>query len=184
MLNLLAEYIQIGRFPGNHDYPDQRRPNFLDKNGNICAVGYLVRKTSGEKLVKQINEKFQYATINEMHDPDLLNWALNSGLTLEKLATIQPMYASSGGDIAMFILMFFGTAIKNSMGYILLGGGIVLLSGLMVWGGVYVFNLFNEEKSKENEAILTEISSVPGYPADILDGLAFTGNSVSYNIKF
>ena len=42
MLDLLNDYWTAGIFPRNYGYPDQRIPCFIDKDGNICAVGYLI----------------------------------------------------------------------------------------------------------------------------------------------
>src|SRR5215216_4015200 len=47
ILNLLHEYWTRGVFPSNFDYPDERRPCFIDRDGKICAVGYLIEKTLG-----------------------------------------------------------------------------------------------------------------------------------------
>lgn len=93
VLNLLHEYWQSGIFPKNHDYTNDRKPCFIDKEGNICAVGYLVEKTVGRELAELINKKHQYETIYEMKDPALEDWVSNSGLTKEECAMIQPTYA-------------------------------------------------------------------------------------------
>ena len=45
-LQFLHQYWTAGVFPINYDYAE-RRPCFIDREGNICAVGYLVAKTAG-----------------------------------------------------------------------------------------------------------------------------------------
>ena len=47
MLDLLNEYWMAGAFPKNYDYPDQRIPCFIDKDGNIW--------TSAGKAIKCFN---------------------------------------------------------------------------------------------------------------------------------
>lgn len=91
-LDLLREYRLLGQFPRNHGYPDQRRPCFIDREGRICAVGYLVEKTAGLELAQHINDRHQYDYLSDMDDSQLLAWAETTGLTLEELAMIQPTY--------------------------------------------------------------------------------------------
>jgi hypothetical protein len=92
-LNLLHKYWQREKFPKNYDIKNSRKPCFIDKDGTICAVGYLVQQTEGNKLANEINSKFKYSLISEMKDQKLLNWVKKSGLTLEEVATIQPNYS-------------------------------------------------------------------------------------------
>jgi TonB family protein len=92
MIELLNEYRIAAEFPANYDYPDERKPCFLDKTGNICAVGYLVQQTAGMELVNTINTDYQYGYITEMEVPELTAWVSNSGLSLEECAIIQPTY--------------------------------------------------------------------------------------------
>lgn len=92
VLDLLADYRQAGRFPANYDYPGERKPCFIDRDGAICAVGYLVEQTSGRALAEKINAMFQYDYIADMHMPELSEWVSESGLSLEECAMIQPQY--------------------------------------------------------------------------------------------
>ncbi|MCI5055347.1 MAG: hypothetical protein MRY83_04515 [Flavobacteriales bacterium] len=41
ILSILEEYIKQQKFPKNTQYTE-RRPCFIDDNGTICAVGYLI----------------------------------------------------------------------------------------------------------------------------------------------
>ena len=91
LLNHLRDYRQAGVFPTNYDC-DERRPCFIDHNGNICAVGYLVEKSVGRQVAEGINERFQYAYLWEMEDENLSHWQSQSGFTLRELAMIQPTY--------------------------------------------------------------------------------------------
>jgi hypothetical protein len=92
LLDNLRSYRAAGIFPGNYDFPEERKPCFIDKNGNICAVGFLIEQTAGRAFAEQINEQFQYATIWEMQLPEISAWAQENGLTLEECAIIQPTY--------------------------------------------------------------------------------------------
>lgn len=98
MLDLLNEYWTAGIFPKNYDFPDQRIPCFIDKNGNICAVGYLIEQTAGRQLAEEINTKFKYEYFLEMNDQAIDAWVLTSGFTKEELAMIQPTYGNAPTD--------------------------------------------------------------------------------------
>lgn len=91
-LDLLKEYIQAGHFPHNDGHSDLRRPTFIDDDGNICAVGYLVEQTAGRQTAATINKKYKYAFIQQIDDSQFKEWAQNSGFTIKELAMIQPTY--------------------------------------------------------------------------------------------
>jgi hypothetical protein len=91
VLQLLHEYWTNGIFPKNYDY-EGRRPCFIDRHGNICAVGYLIEKTAGRQTAEMINEKHQYDYLLDMNEQIIADWAIEHGLTLEECAMIQPMY--------------------------------------------------------------------------------------------
>ncbi|PBQ32975.1 hypothetical protein CNR22_14725 [Sphingobacteriaceae bacterium] len=92
ILELLHTYWTTGIFPRNYDYADKRVPCFIDKNGNICGVGYLVEHTAGRKEAEKINGKHQYKKILEMNDKSIDEWIAANGLTKEECAMIQPTY--------------------------------------------------------------------------------------------
>lgn len=92
MLDLLHTYWKAGIFPKNYDHPNQRMPCFIDKEGNICAVGYLIEQTAGRQAAETINTKYQYAYVSAMKDQTVDSWVLQSGLTKEECAMIQPTY--------------------------------------------------------------------------------------------
>jgi hypothetical protein len=94
LLDLLARYHQRGIFPKNTRYNEGRRPCFVDEEGTICAVGYLVEQTLGTEAVTSINERYQYATIREMDLHHLVGWMQQFGVTEQELATIQPTYGT------------------------------------------------------------------------------------------
>lgn len=92
MLKLLNEYWEVGEFPKNYAFSDQRKPCFIDKNGNICAVGYLIEQTAGRQIAEEINSKYKYDYILAMKDQTIDTWVQSSGLTKKELAMIQPAY--------------------------------------------------------------------------------------------
>jgi hypothetical protein len=91
-LDLLHEYWLNGVFPSNYDYPDERKPCFIDRDGKICAVGYLLEKTAGRNVAEKISLKHKYEYIEEMNDEIVAEWAKEHGLSLEECAMIQPTY--------------------------------------------------------------------------------------------
>jgi hypothetical protein len=95
LLDLLHNYWMNGKFPKNYDYADQRKPCFIDKDGNICAVGYLVEQTTSRQLANEINSKHKYDDLLAMNSPTVDKWVLTSGLTKEECAMIQPTYGPS-----------------------------------------------------------------------------------------
>lgn len=98
LLDLLNDYWSTGIFPGNYDYSDKRVPCFIDKNGNICAVGYLIEQTAGRQIAEEINEKYKYEYLMAMNDQTIDQWIQSSGLTKEECAMIQPAYGPTPSD--------------------------------------------------------------------------------------
>ncbi|HEU4929334.1 MAG TPA: hypothetical protein VFU38_05840 [Candidatus Krumholzibacteria bacterium] len=88
----LREYIDAGVFPRNERYQDQTRPCFIDHEGHICAVGYLVEQSAGREAAERINASFQYAFISQMRSRELDDWIASSGFSRLELAMIQPCY--------------------------------------------------------------------------------------------
>ena len=92
IIDILHQYWIADVFPVNRDFPGERKPCFIDDNGNICAVGYLIEKTKGRKLAEEINAIHQYDFLLDMNEPIIDAWANEFGLTLEDCAMIQPTY--------------------------------------------------------------------------------------------
>lgn len=95
LLDLLHEYRLAGLFPRNYDHPKTRRPCFIDREGRICAVGYLVEQTAGRAAAESINSRHQYDDLLAMKDPEVNRWLAANGLNEEEAAIIQPNYAPS-----------------------------------------------------------------------------------------
>jgi hypothetical protein len=91
-LDHLRAYRSAGVFPRNTESSDTRTPVFIDADGRICAVGYLVEQTAGRRAAEQINERYQFAHVDEMELPWLHEWAQMHGFAVRELAMIQPAY--------------------------------------------------------------------------------------------
>ncbi len=94
LLDYLQAYHEAGQFPKNYDHKNERKPCFIDKDKNICAVGYLVEQSAGLQAAEKINSDYQYATIHEMESPLLEDWIDHSGLSKQEVAIIQPTYSN------------------------------------------------------------------------------------------
>lgn len=122
LLDLLHGYWVAGVFPRNYDFPGQRRPCFIDRDGRLCAVGYLVAETAGRPLAERINQAHQYDQIADMRTPALVKWVQASGLTKAECALIQPTYGNPPQSSAQ-------SAVPVATSYAV---------GSAVWGGTNV----------------------------------------------
>lgn len=94
ILGYLDEYIAKGITPANAAVP-LRTPVFIDDFGNICAVGYLIERTTGSRAVPERiakSHRFDYLEDIAAALPEVRAWVDGSGFTLEELASIQPGY--------------------------------------------------------------------------------------------
>lgn len=108
LLNLLHDYWVDGIFPGNYDFAEQRKPCFIDKKGNICAVGYLVEQTTSREIAEIINSKYKYDEVLAMNDQTIDNWIISSGLTKTEFAMIQPTYGPTPVSTYNYITPAYG----------------------------------------------------------------------------
>lgn len=92
VLDHLQAYRQAGVFPRNTTHPSERTPVFIDREGRICAVGYLIEQTAGREVAERINSRYQFASIYAMDMPAIDRWAEAHGFTMRELAMIQPAY--------------------------------------------------------------------------------------------
>ena len=132
LLDLLHIYWTTGNFPKNYDYTDQRKPCFIDKDGTICAVGYLVEQTTSRAVAENINSKFKYDAVLAMNDELLDNWVSSSGLTKEECAMIQPTYSPSPTYSYNYISPDYGLASS------LIGGlnlSLITVNGIQIGTG-------------------------------------------------
>jgi hypothetical protein len=92
LIDLLHNYRVNGIFPRNYDNPGERLPCFIDPDGRVCALGYLIEQTAGRSVAEQINQQHQYEYLLAINEPVVDNWIANSGLTTLECAMIQPTY--------------------------------------------------------------------------------------------
>lgn len=92
LLSHLAKYIEIGNFPKNEFSNISNRPNFIDSNGNICAVGFLIAETIGRETAEHLNAQYQFEYIMNMDSHILDQWLHEYGLSRLEAAMIQPAY--------------------------------------------------------------------------------------------
>lgn len=91
LLDTLHSYWTRGQFPRNTEVPG-RSPVFLDAEGRLCAVGYLIPESAGRDLADAIDETYHLAHIRDIGAETLDRWAEQNGLTRRELAMIQPAY--------------------------------------------------------------------------------------------
>jgi hypothetical protein len=131
VLDLLNKYWTTGIFPKNYNFEGTRRPCFIDRDGNICAVGYLVEKTAGRKVAEQINKTHQYDYLLDMNEEVIENWANEHGLTLQECAMIQPSYGYLPTDQTFNVPIKTGYGIASGFaGGINLGINLINLRSL------------------------------------------------------
>lgn len=93
LLEYLGDYIDNGTTPKNTSV-DWRSPVFIDFEGNICAVGYLIERSVGRALPETIAANHRHAFLEDIAAamPQVREWVASSGFTLDELASIQPCY--------------------------------------------------------------------------------------------
>ncbi len=118
----LRRYVDAGVFPRNRLYSDQSRPCFIDDEGRVCAVGYLITTSAGREVAEAINAVFQSEFLWRMNDPVVLDWVESSGFSMLELCMIQPGYlpyfdvtVTTSGDNAPARVTIQGEVISFSM---------------------------------------------------------------------
>ncbi|MDR9418848.1 hypothetical protein [Gracilimonas sp.] len=91
LIHLLEDYTEAENFPVNHHF-ENRLPVFIDKDGNLCAVGYLLAKTKGLETAQKINKEHKFDYIKDINPHLIDGWLAENGLTKTEAAMIQPAY--------------------------------------------------------------------------------------------
>ncbi len=93
LLSDLDDYIAKGTTPSNAHLP-WRSPVFIDDDGTICAVGYLIERASGRPMAETIARDHRYDYLEDIAAkvPAVAQWIADSGFTMNELASIQPGY--------------------------------------------------------------------------------------------
>ena len=168
ILGLLSEYRTNNIFPRNYDYPE-RRPCFIDRDGNICAVGYLIEKTAGREIAEAINKDHQYDYLLGMNETVMSEWADKHGLTLEECAMIQPTYAGWPAPITETYEVPLKTSYGVSSGF---------ATGINI--SMSIINLSNGFKSSK---VLSYIGLATGATQVILGLTHIRKDEVEYRIN-
>ncbi|CAN5724153.1 hypothetical protein BH11MYX3_BH11MYX3_16650 [soil metagenome] len=92
-------YIAKGTTPKNSNLP-WRTPVFIDEEGTICAVGYLIESSAGRALPEAIAKRHRYDFIEAIaaDRPEVATWVAESGFTLEEIGSIPPAYSEAEVD--------------------------------------------------------------------------------------
>ena len=91
-LDVLHTYKKAGEFPHNTHVPWQH-PVFIDRDDRACAVGHLMIESGWEAEARLIQERENLAYLPEMQSPEVESWVVQSGLSAEEAALIQPTYS-------------------------------------------------------------------------------------------
>lgn len=92
-LDRLHEYWVRGVFPQNTDFPNERVPYFIDRNGTRCAMAHLIEESGHGAFVARVAATRNNARIAELSgDPQLIAWLGENGMELAEAARIQPEY--------------------------------------------------------------------------------------------
>ncbi len=93
IIDELARYARVGRFPRNLDFPGRRMPYFVDAFGTRCAMAHLVESTGDGDLVTRVNQSANNAFVPELAaDIAFQSWLDQHGITAAEAARIQPSY--------------------------------------------------------------------------------------------
>jgi hypothetical protein len=101
----LALYRDRGLFPQNEGQADHAVPIFVDRHDTACAVGQLMRFSGQQESVADIERDNNLVYVPDAGDSAIARWVLDSGLTLEEAALIQPGYGFS----APYLVSDYGT---------------------------------------------------------------------------
>ncbi|MCE9597546.1 MAG: hypothetical protein K8S54_06220 [Spirochaetia bacterium] len=97
-LEALHDYWTREASPGNDLLP-YRNPVFIDGKNRICAVGYLMLRSGQGELATMLSKLNDTIFIRDIDHPEFLKWAASSGLTIDELAWIQPMYGPENEQV-------------------------------------------------------------------------------------
>lgn len=90
---VLGEYRARGQYPHNTEFPGRRVPYFMDSEGRLCALSYLMARSGERDLVNQVAATDNNSYVAELAgNVEVMQWLAREGLTLEEAALIQPMH--------------------------------------------------------------------------------------------
>lgn len=92
----LKGYRDRGLFPQNEGQADGAVPIFVDRHDTACAVGQLMRLSGWQDAAAAIERSNNLLYVPDAAKSVVGRWVLQSGLTLEEAALIQPGYQFLG----------------------------------------------------------------------------------------
>jgi len=100
----LDAYRYRGRFPLNQSYPGRVLPIFVDSHDTACAVGHLMRQSGWQAAVAGVHSTNNLVYVPQVNGGPVWAWILQSGLTQEEAALVQPGYPYPAGPSAASIV--------------------------------------------------------------------------------
>ena len=91
-IKFLVAYQGREIFPRNESDRSCPQPIFIDRHDIACAVGYLMRCSGLDAEVQAIALLGNHVYVPDVVEGALVSWVLQSGLTQEEAALIQPTY--------------------------------------------------------------------------------------------
>ena len=147
-LDHLEEYAEAGVFPRRtpgDGYPS-RQPRFIDDRGVHCAVAELIRESGEPELARAIDDRWEFAYVQDIDSPELATWAESHGFDAVELATIQPMYTPTDPVsrfffefVMFFIFVGWLGALVSFVTLIILRGTLVGWRDLLIVAGGWLF---------------------------------------------
>lgn len=116
-LKRLAVYRDCGQFPLNEGHADHAVPIFVDRHDTACAVGHLMRESGWEEQVDSIARENLLACLTDVRRGAAVDWTLQSGLTAEEAALIQPGYEGPAPDALFSELVSGGSIVHRGLRY-------------------------------------------------------------------
>lgn len=135
LLDALHSYWTRARFPRNTEVPG-RSPVFMDAEGRLCAVGYLIAESAGRNRAKTIDDTYHLAHIRDIEATLLDRWAEQNGFTRRELALVQPMYCGFGGRDCVIVREGDENASALEITGLSVSVGASLLNGVLLETGV------------------------------------------------
>lgn len=89
----LREYRARGQFPRNTEFANRRVPYFMDSEGTLCALSYLMARSGERDMVIRVAATHNNAYVAELAGmTEVMEWLAREGLTLEDAERIQPIH--------------------------------------------------------------------------------------------
>ncbi|MGE3805300.1 MAG: hypothetical protein AB7K24_11565 [Gemmataceae bacterium] len=133
-LDRLKDYWRAGKFPRNHDFANRHAPCFVDRDGQACAVAYLLACSGQQQLVDEVSHHANHALVADIQTPAFEQWIAASGLTRAELAWIQPVY---GGEEELVRLVGHAKLFTACVGLAVLGTVVSVIQFLRGIGRSY-----------------------------------------------